>query len=79
MAQTGDVILSADPDPHQSSPKPAIQQAISAPTASPLERLSNDAADSLRSTEEGVSVKCKLLHVQFYRIPKAYIVSPRSR
>lgn len=79
MAQAGEVISSADSEPHQTSPDAAIQQPLSAPTATPLERPSNEAAESLRSAEEGVSVKCKLLHMHVYNILKAHIVPPRSR
>ena len=79
MAQAGNVISSADSEPHQTSPDPAIHQPLSAPTANALERPSNDAANSLRSAEEGVSVKSKLLNVLVYSIVKAHIVLPRSR
>ena len=79
MAQAGDEISPVDPEPHQDPPESAIQQPPSAPQATLLERRSSNTANSLRSAEEGVSVKSKLLGVHVYSIMKAHIVLPRSR
>ena len=69
----------ADPEPHQDPAEPANQQPHSSPTATPLERRSNDAADSLHSAEEGVGVKGKSLCVHVYCIASAHVVLLRSR
>lgn len=69
----------ADSEPHKDPAETANQQPLSAPTATPLERHSNDTADSLRSAEEGVGVKGKWLGVHVYSIVDAHIVLPRSR
>lgn len=79
MAEPGDEISLADSEPHQDPAEPADQQPLLAPTATPLERSSNDTADSLRSAEEGVGVKGRTLCVHVYSIVNAHIVLPRSR
>ena len=79
MAQPGDEISPADSEPHLDSAEPTDQQPLLAPTATPLERPSNDTADSLRSAEEGVGVKGKSLCVHVHSIVNAHIILPRSR
>lgn len=71
MAEPGDEISLADSEPHQDPAEPADQQPLLAPTATPLERSSNDTADSLRSAEEGVGVKGRTLCVHVYSIVNA--------
>ena len=78
MAQVGDEISPADSEPRQNPPEAAVQRPPSAPTATPLERRSSNTANSLRSAEEGVSVKSKLLDVYNYSTSEAHVVLPRS-
>ena len=79
MAQAGDEISPVDLESHQNPPETAIQQAPSAFPATLLERRSSNTANSLRSVEEGYSVKGRLLGVHVCSIMKAHIVLPRSR
>ena len=68
-----------DTEPPQSLPESAINQPFSTSTAASLERRSSNVANTLRSTEEGISVKSKLLCMHIYSIIEAHVAPPRSR
>ena len=79
MAQVEtDNISPIEIEPPQNPPEPAISQPPSTPAADPEERWSSNVSNTLRSTEEGISVKSKFLCVHKDRIMEAYVASPRS-
>ena len=79
MTEIGVEISPVNSEPHQDPAEPTNQQPLSSPTATPLERRSNDTADSLHSAEEGVGVNGKSLCVHVYSIVSAHIILLRSR
>ena len=81
MAQgEADTILHIETElPPPDPPESAIEQPASPPTAASEERRSNNVANTLRSTEEGVSIKSKLLYVRRYGVIEAHVASLRSR
>ena len=69
MAQVkADEISPIATEPPQNPPENAIIRTPSTSTAAPLERRSSNVANTLRSTEEGISVKSKLhAYTQYHR------------
>ena len=80
MAQVeADTISPIDTEAPPNPPECAIVQPASTSTAASEERRSSNVANTLRSTEEGVSVKSKLLCMRRYSVIEAHVASLRPR